>query len=130
MKSARWSLQAGCPFLSGEKGDTVTISSNGVYSFLDGMVINVRNKSIECQFGVLTNPKWENSSDTTPPIGNWQGYSWYLESGTIESGNIKTVSISLYRLDTGETLMEFRVNLMENRKMIIRQDLNMKFKTV
>jgi hypothetical protein len=112
------------------KGDTVTISSNGVYSFLDGMVINVRNKSIECQFGVLTNPKWQNSSGTTPPIGNWQGYSWYLESGTIESGNIKTLRISLYRLDTGETLMGFKVNLMENHKMIIQQDLNMKFKTV
>jgi hypothetical protein len=107
-----------------QAGNVVTLDAPGVDSPIDQIRVDLTTKRVHTLAGDLGPPKWVTSDRTDIPLGPYEGYTWRFEKGDLNSLDITTVSLDIFRLkSSGRIFWRFKDGVMEKGTPTRKADL-------
>jgi hypothetical protein len=80
------------------QGEVLTLDVGDTNSPAEKLRLNLFKGELFTSVGRVGTPVWRSSEDATQPIGAYEGYSWRYEKSDVEKGNVRIVSLWIYRL--------------------------------
>ncbi len=78
---------------------------------------------VKTPLGDLTKHEYVHQKEINSPLGQWKGFSWHLEEGTIESGHATSVRLAIGQvLANQKTFIEYRVSALQDGVLQKRND--------
>jgi hypothetical protein len=78
--------------------EVLTLDAGDTNSPAETLRLNLSTGELFASVGRVGTPVWRSSEDTTQPIGAYEGYEWRYEKSDLERGDVRLVSLWIYRL--------------------------------
>ncbi len=98
------------------KNESVSLSGSEALPSLNEIKLNLKTGELETSHGNLTQRKsYESTKADNPVLGDLQGYEWKLQKGSLESGNVLSMSILLgKRPKANERILYYKIQSMND----------------
>lgn len=112
-----------------KQGSKYEISVPGPAPSLGSVSIDPNELVVQTEYGRLSAPKWNSSDGSSGLLGAWEGFVWYVEEGSFQGGDAKSIKFNLYLLSSGKTFLRLKALVMEKDEVSARKDISLRFKS-